>query len=576
MKRRDFVKALGLGGIAGTSGVLTSAAQQPSQLLEIQRSSAQPWPHWAEGRAHRMAMGRNGVVAAADGLASLAGARMLMKGGNAFDAIVAAAAALNVVEPMMSGMCGFGGFMMIHKGTEKKTLALDMMGISPAAASRGNMTERDLDEGYKAPIVWGNIAGWAEVLKAHGTMSLGDVFEPAIELAEGGFPVSAFDVASITRTFEKLSKFPTTARIFLPNGKPPKVGWILKQPDLARSFKRVAADGPEVLYSGALADEIVKFLQDNGGLITKKDLAGFKVRWRQPIESTFQGHRLVTMPPGSCGMTLLQALNIMDGFDLKSMEPYSAEFVHLWLESYKRAFLDDDRYNTGKEIEIPVARLISKAHADEQRRSITAQRVSAFPGAPLPVVGTTSLAAADKFGNAVAFTQSLVNGWGSGVVAGSTGLLLNNGHRFGFVLDANHVNSLAGGQRAKGVMSPTLVYNGDRLLMAIGAAGGYTIPQTVGQSITKAVVYGMDIQQAIASPRMIMNRGGGQVPVGNEAVTFLEPGFPESVGKELEARGHRFGPSATGGVVQGVYIDPESGALGGGSDPRADGRPVAF
>jgi gamma-glutamyltranspeptidase/glutathione hydrolase len=227
-----------------------------------------------------MAMGRNGVVAAADGLASLAGARMLMKGGNAIDAIVAAAAALNVVEPMMSGMTGFGGFMMVHLADQKKTLALDMMGISPAAASRANMTERDLGEGYKAPIVWGTVAGWAEALKAHGTMSLGDVFEPAIELAAGGFPVSAFDVASITRSFDKLSQFPTTARIFLPDGRPPKVGWILKQPDLARSLERVAVEGAQSLYTGALADEIVGFLQENGGLLTKRDLAGFTVRWR--------------------------------------------------------------------------------------------------------------------------------------------------------------------------------------------------------------------------------------------------------------------------------------------------------
>jgi gamma-glutamyltranspeptidase/glutathione hydrolase len=199
----------------------------------------------------------------------------------------------------------------------------------------------------------------------------------------------------------------------------------------------------------------------------------------------------------------------MDGFDLKSMDPYSTDFAHRWLEAQKLAFLDDDRYNTGKDVEIPVERLISKAHADQQRAKIDLRRVAAFPGAPLPTEGTTSLAAADRWGNVVAFTQSLVSGFGSGVVASNTGILLNNGHRYGFVLDGKHVNSLVGGQRAKGVMSPTLVFRGDRPLLAVGAAGGYTIPQTVGQVITKLLVYGTDIQQAIASPRMLIRPGSG-------------------------------------------------------------------
>jgi len=571
------VRTVGFGGAMARLGGSTVNAAVDPQLLEVRPAPiGKEWPHWAEGRAHRMILGRNGVVAAADQLASLAGARMLMKGGNAVDAIVAAAAALNVVEPMMSGIAGFGGFMMIRKA-DNNILALDMQGVSPAASSPRTMTELDFDEGYKAPIVPGTLAGWAEALAAHGTMSLGDVFEPAIELAEGGYPITAFDANSIARSFDKLVKFPTTARIFLPNGKPPQVGWILKQPDLARTFRRIAMDGPDALYRGSIGDEIVAFLQKNGGHLTKQDLAGFKVRWRTPISTTFQGHELYTMPPGSCGMTMLQALNIMDGFDLRGMQPYSAEFVHRWLEAYKLAFIDDDRYNTGKEMEIPVSRLISKAYADEQRRKIRLTQVSRFPGEPLLTIGTTSLAAADRWGNAVAFTMSLVSGWGSGVVAGDTGLLLNNGHRFGFVLEPGHVNALAGGQRAKGVMSPTLVMRGDKLLMAIGAAGGYTIPQTVGQSITRVLAYGMDVQQAIASPRMLLNRTGGRVPLApNEGITFLEPGFPESVRAQLQSLGHRLSSPSTGGVVQGVYIDPESGALGGGSDPRADGHPIVW
>ena len=191
-------------------------------------------------------------------------------------------------------------------------------------------------------------------------------------------------------------------------------------------------------------------------------------------------------------------------------------------------------------------------------------------------MGTTSLAAADRWGNVVAFTQSLVSGFGSGVVAGDTGILLNNGHRYGFVLDPRHVNSLTPGQRAKGVMSPALAFRDGRPVLGVGAAGGYTIPQTVGQVITKHLVYGMDIQRAIASPRMLINRGGGQVPVGNEAQTYLEPGFPDAAKNALLAMGHRLVPPGNAGGVQGVSMDFETGAVAGGSDPRRDGHAIAW
>ncbi|MGH9896163.1 MAG: gamma-glutamyltransferase, partial [bacterium] len=269
-------------------------------------------------------------------------------------------------------------------------------------------------------------------------------------------------------------------------------------------------------------------------------------------------------------------LNIMEGFDLKSMSPYSSQFAHRWLEAVKLAFLDDERYNTGKDVDIPVARLISKEYASRQRSKIRLTNVSAFPGLPLSTVGTTSLSAADRWGNVVAFTQSLVSGFGSGVIAGSTGILLNNGHRFGFTLEKSHVNAVVGGAHPKGVMCPTIVMQGDKVLMGIGAAGGYTIPQSVGLSIVKALVYRMDIQQAIASPRMLINRSAGRVPVGNEGETYLEAGFPAPVADELKALGHRLANPGNAGGVQGVYVDPENGTLAGASDPRRDGHPIAF
>jgi len=525
MNRRVFLSTLALG---------PAGAQQVGDLLRSE-------PTDLEGRAHRAVMGRNGVVATADLHGSLAGLRMLMKGGNAVDAIVAAAAALNVVEPYMSGVAGFGGYMLIYMARDGKVVALDLMGSSPAAARIDRFTEQDCDEGYLSPIVPGSLGGWAAALDRYGTMSLGDVFEPAIDLTEQGFVVTRFDAMTFAATASKLAKFPTTARIFLPDGKPPREGQVLNQKELARTLRHIAVAGADTLYQGELAEKIVKFLGEHGGILTLNDMRKFQVRWREPIQIEFCGHRLYGMPPGSCGMTMFQALNIMNGFDLKNMDPFGADFAHRWLEAQKLALLDDNRHNTGKDVEIPVARLISNSYAAEQRAKIDPRRVAGFPVPRLGTDGTTSLAAADRWGNIVCFTQSLVSG-----------------------------------QRAKGVMSPTLVFRGDRPRMAVGAAGGYTIPQTVGQVIAKALVYGMDIQQAIASPRLLINRAQGQVPVGNEAETYLDPSFPQKTRAALEALGHRLARPGNAGGVQGVAIDQESGALSGGADPRRDGHALAF
>ena len=569
MNRRHFLAGLGLAGMAGQRGVFQASAQQVGDLLK-------PTGMHLEGTAHRVVWGRNGVVSTADMHGSLAGLRMLMRGGNAIDAVVAAAAALNVAEPYMSGLGGFGGFMLIYLAAPRKVVGLDMMGTSPAASSLETMTEEDCEAGYRAPIVPGALMGWSEALGHYGTMSLGDVFEPAIELAERGFVVSDYDARALAGMAPKLARFPTSARTFLPDGQPPRMGEVIRQKELARSFRRIALEGPEVFYKGSMAREIVDFLSQHGGLLRREDLAGYSVRWREPIQTTFHGHTLLAMPPGSCGMTMLQALNIMEGFPLEGMEPYSTEFAHLWLEAMKLAMADDDRYNTGKDVEIPVSRLISKQYAAQQRARIDPRRAAAFRGTPFPVEGTTSLATADRWGNAVAFTQSLVGGFGSGVVAGDTGIFLNNGHRYGFVLDAGHVNALQGGMRAKGVMTPALVLRDDRLLMAVGAAGGYTIPQTVGQVITKVLLYGMDIQRAIASPRMVVNRGGGRAPVPGDSQTYLEAGFPEAVYAGLRDLGHTLGRPGNAGGVQGVYSDPRTGTLAAGADPRRDGHALAW
>ena len=552
-------------------GSSLSSSQQAGETISFNHPQL-------EGKAHRIVWGQNGAVATADQHGSLAGLRILMNGGNAIDAIVSAAAALNVTEPYMSGMGGFGGCMLIYLAAEHKVVGIDMMGKSPAAARLDMFTEKACDQGFLAPIVPGALKGWAAALDRYGTMSLGDCFEPAIDLAERGFVVSKYDELSLRRMASKLSAFPTSARVFLPHGRPPRMGEIIKQKDLARSFRRVALLGADTFYKGELGTEICEFFRRNGGILQKSDFEGFDVRWREPITANFLGHKLYAMPPGSCGLTMFQILNIMDGFDLRNIDLYSTDFAHRWLEASKLALADDDRYNTGKkDTDIPIDRLISRAYADEQRSNIDLKSVADFHGPLLPTVGTTSLAAADRWGNAVAFTQSLVGGFGSGVIAGDTGIFLNNGHRYGFVLSpSDHVNLMEPNKHAKGVVTPALVMKDDKLLMAVGAAGGYTIPQTVGQVITKVLGYGMDIQHAIASPRMIINRSGGRAPISVDSQTYLELGFPEKVFDELRAMGHNLVNPGNTGAVQGVYIDADTGALAAGADPRRDGHALTW
>jgi gamma-glutamyltranspeptidase/glutathione hydrolase len=221
-------------------------------------------------------------------------------------------------------------------------------------------------------------------------------------------------------------------------------------------------------------------------------------------------------------------------------------------------------------VEIPVARLISKEYAAQQRERIRRDQVTARNMPPLSSEGTTSLAAADKWGNIVVFTQSLMGGFGSGVVVPGTGLVLNNGHQLGFVLTEGHVNRVVGGQHAKGVMSPTLALKDGKAVLGIGASGGYTIPQTVGQALTKALVYGFDVQQAIASPRVIVSQGE------RGTRTYADVEFPVDVAEGLKRLGHTLSEPGNMGAVQGVAIDPEMGTLSAGADPRRDGHPLAY
>ena len=356
---------------------------------------------------------------------------------------------------------------------------------------------------------------WAEALGRYGTMSLGDVFEPAIELAEEGFVVTERDAEAFARAVRKLQKFPTSAAIFLPGGRPPIEGQLLRQRELAASFRKIARDGAETFYQGELADKITRFLQANGGLLTKEDFASWKPRWREPNPDRFPGAR-----------TVQHASRIQRHRDVPGSEYHGTD-------GSRRGRLPQHRIRAllARSVEVGLHR----------RRPVQHRQGRGYSGGPLPVERLCAGAAGahrpypgryaepssprssgdDEPGRGLtkkatswAFTQSLVSGFGSGVVAADTGILLNNGHRFGFLLDSDHINALAPGVHAKGVMTPTIIMREGQPLAGLGSSGGYTIPQTVGLAIAQMLMYGMDIQKAVTLPRIVLNRPAGPVPVG--------------------------------------------------------------
>jgi gamma-glutamyltranspeptidase/glutathione hydrolase len=523
-----------------------------------------------------MAWGCNGAVASAHQAASLAGLDVLRSGGNAVDAAVATSAVLNVVEPAMSGVGGFGSFMTIYSAQERRTRVLDSMGTSPTAAEPRLFTERDFDEGYKAPVVPGVVAGWAEALSAYGTSPLSDLLEPAIRLAYDGIAVSGYQAMWFKAHARRFASFPGSARVFLPDGRPPEAGERFRQLDLAQSLRSIAEHGSEILYHGSLGASIVSDLQRHDGILTESDLASFRVAWRDPIECRFRDLTLYSVPPGSTAMTMFQILNIVEDLNIGSFDQYDPASLHLFIEAVKLAMEDDHRYNTGKAVDIPVQRLISKEHAREQRARITSDVRGVQH--PLADVGSTHISVADTFGNVVAFTTSLSGGFGSAVVAEGTGVLLNNGHRIGFVLDEGDINFLDGGQRAKGIMSPTIALRDGVPVLAIGAAGGYTIPQTIAQVLMATTLFGLDLQQAIASPRFALRGVMGRVPSGDAHMLSIDRTFPSDTLSSLERAGHIFEQPDTGntGSVQGVQIVPATKIVGAASDPRREGYGLAY
>ena len=541
----------------------------------------------AKGIVHRSTVtGRRGMIASAHPLASLAGVRILMEGGNAIDAVVAVAAALNVVEPYMSGLGG-DGYMHIYSAREQEHTVLDYMGRSPYGATFEEVGDPESRaRGPRSPLVPGACGGWLAALERYGSMDAAAVFQPAIEYAEQGFPLTVNNAEFIDFNVPEMLRHPSTTETYLPHGRAPVAGEIMTQPDLAKSMRAIAEGGAEVFYRGEIADRLVRYMEENGGLITHRDLTDFAVEWQEPISVPYRGYRVFAPPPPCQAIQYLETLNIMEGFDVADLGHNRAATLHRFIEAAKMAQADRAEY-AGID-NPPTAGLLSKEYAAQRRAEIGARArpsggerytsvkiddevLAGDPRQWMLSECTTHFSAIDAAGNAVGVTQSLGAGFGSGVVIPGTGIALNNFLNW-MDGDPQSPNVVGPGLKTEMCMSPVQVWDEQGLRFLIGTPGSYGILQTTPQMIMNVIDHDMNIQAAIEAARVKSTSPGKVVDV--------ETRIGEDILHELTQMGHllnRLGPWNAGvGGGQGIMVDPESGGFMGGADPRRDGYALGW
>lgn len=539
--------------------------------------------HDSQSLRHRpVTMAPHGLVASPHYLASQAGVDILKKGGTAVDAAIATNAALNVVYPHM---CGIGGdaFWLIYDAAAKKVFFLNASGRSPFAADIQTFQKAGLKaiplRGLLPVTVPGAVDGWFEVHGRFGHLGMTSLLEPAIGYARNGYPVSHMLSSKIEEAAADLSRFPTSANLFLPHGRAPHPGDLLTNPGLATSLEKIAAGGRDAFYRGDIAGEIVKFSQENGGLLSRKDFEENRSNWGDPVTTTYRNYRVFETAPNSQGMTALLILNLLEGYDLSSLGYHSADHLHLMVEAKKVAFADRNRYISDPEkVPIPVSELLSKDYAAARRKLIRSDRASDAASIAPGNFGrdTIYLCAIDVAGNAVSLIQSLYFSFGSAVAAGKTGIVLQNRGAY-FSLDAAQANCLQPHKRTFHTLMASMAFQEDKPFLIFGTSGADGQPQTHIQVMSAVFDFGLDIQSALEAPRWLSGRYLVNQP---EGFLTLEGRFPARVVDELKTRGHQATVaenwSSVMGSAHGIIIHPENGLRMGGSDPRCDGAAIGY
>jgi len=552
-------------------------------------------------------MGTQGAVVSNHPLSSLAGMRMLLQGGNAVDAAVAIGFALGVAEPQGSGIAS-DGFLMVHMKESSTVEVANGTGAAPLAATPDRFADGIVTTGLLSVSVPGICDALLSAHARYGLLPLANCVEPAIELCLTGVPQSHFQ-CRLAENCDVMHSFPASAEIFAPNGRPLKPGDIRRNPDLAKTYQTIAELGRDAFYTGPIAEQLVKFSDAAGGILTMEDFGRYRMVWQEPISTTYRGRTVYEAPPNSSGHVLLQELNMIEHFDMAALGPGSAEGIHVMVEAKKLAFADREAFLADPDfVNVPVDGLISKEYAAERVKLIDPDRAAemvsegnpwAYQARPADAdvlfhrrnapsrelhSDTTHYCVVDRWGNAVDGLQSLSASYGSQVVCPGTGMLLNNRMNY-WHLEADHADRLQPGKRVRHTMNPVMVFSappaqGGQLDMCCGTPGADTQVQTNLQVISAVYDHGYTVTEAIHAPRWthFQGRTGSVYPHRETNDMIIESRIGSEVVAELARRGHPVRAiEAWGGRGSAGAIRIEaSGALTAASDPRRDGQALVY
>jgi gamma-glutamyltranspeptidase / glutathione hydrolase len=526
---------------------------------------------------------QNGMAATSHPLATQVALDILKKGGTAVDAAIAANAMLGLMEP--TG-CGIGGdlFAIIWDSGSRRLHGLNASGRSPRRLTAGYFIENGYQyipsSGPLSVSVPGTVDGWFEMHNKFGKLNMETILQPAIEYGRNGFPVTELIAYYLDRSVSRLGHFPNFRETYMPDGQMPAKGEIFRNPYLASTYEIIATDGRDEFYKGEIAKIIADHVQENGGFLSYEDMATHESEWVDPVSANYRGYDVWQLPPNGQGIAVLQMLNILEGFDIASMDLYSPEYIHLFVEAKKLAFEDRAKYYADMDFSpVPVKTLISKEYATERRGMINPGRAARRydPGMP-DQPNTIYLTVADQYGNMVSLIQSNYRGMGSGVTPPGLGFVIQNRGE-GFTLEPGKFNTYEPAKRPFHTIIPGFITRNGQPYMSFGVMGGAMQPQGHVQVIINMVDFGMNLQEASDASRI--QHTGSSEPTGqvmtDGGLINLESGFPYETIRSLIEKGHRvewaIGPY---GGYQAIMWDPVNKVYHGASESRKDGQAAGY
>ena len=568
---------------AAFGGLLMTEPMFPEQTLQAAEYDR---PVGKPHQSRSVVTATNGIVATSQPLAAQVGLDILQAGGNAVDAAIATNAMIGLTEPMS---CGIGGdlFVIYWDAKTEKLYGLNASGRSPHSINRDVFKEKGLDQiPTLGPLAWsvpGCVDGWSVLHERFGKMPMKQILQPSVEYGENGFAVTQVIAAYWNSGSEKLSKWPDSAATYLPGGKAPIEGEVFRNPRLAATYRAIADQGRDAFYLGETAKTIAKFSEANGGYLTLKDLADHKSDWVEPVSTNYRGYDVWELPPNGQGIAALEMLNILEGYDIKKMGRKSADYLHLFVEAKKLAFADRAKFYADPDFNrLPTAELISKPYAERQRKRIDMQKAATDVSAGDPKLqngDTIYLTVVDKDRNCCSFIQSNYYGFGSAMVPGEAGFVLQNRGAL-FSLDPEHLNTLEPHKRPFHTIIPAFVTKDGKPWFSFGVMGGDMQPQGHVQVLVNMIDFDMNVQEAGDASRV--RHLGSQTPTGipmekGGGAISAESGIPKKTIEELKRRGHNIKKAPGGfGGYQGILLDHKHGTLHGATEPRKDGAAVGY